>query len=178
MVNDLALGVERAAARAWKAAKQATPPDHAAAADAAGAWELAVQLRFPTIAGQLRYWLLAIERDDDVPTSIELTEPSITVFVSRASERGYLGCGPTTDCLMIAGVYLSEELRGRGWFKSFLMLCVDVNPWPRLLVQTVINQRLEAFCHRLGFEVVDLDVEGPSFLIDAATVRNLGARSL
>lgn len=146
---------------------------------AARDWEADVRPRYPTVSEQLRHWLSCHVRGEPVPIYFEMREgDDIRAFVRKSCELVTIeGKGVWMDCLSIAGVYLPEEMRGRGWLKSFLTLCVELNPWPRLVMESVVVDELAAFCERMGFATVDPDFPG-TFLVDAAAVRRLNVPPL
>jgi len=96
----------------------------------------------------------------------------VFVLVRKTNERALRGSGDEIACLSVVGFYLPEQLQGQGRFKQFLKLCVEVNPWPSLAIELVVNPRLLAFCDRLGFARPDPD-DATTFLVDAAAVRRL-----
>lgn len=58
------------------------------------------------------------------------------------------------DCLTIHVVELPEEIQNKGWFKSFLKLCCESNPWNDVVIEDVKNPHLLAFCQKHNFKVL------------------------
>ena len=58
------------------------------------------------------------------------------------------------DCLTIHVVQLPEEIQNKGWFKSFLKLCCESNPWNDVVIEDVKNPHLLAFCQKHNFKVL------------------------
>lgn len=48
------------------------------------------------------------------------------------------------DCLTIHVVELPEEIQNKGWFKSFLKLCCESNPWNDVVIEDV---KIHTFWH-------------------------------
>lgn len=58
------------------------------------------------------------------------------------------------DCLTIHVVQLPKEIQNKGWFKSFLKLCCESNPWRDVIIEDVKNPHLLEFCKKHNFEVL------------------------
>ena len=58
------------------------------------------------------------------------------------------------DCLTVHVVQLPEKIQNKGWFKSFLKLCCESNPWIDVVIEDVKNPYLLAFCQKHKFKVL------------------------
>jgi hypothetical protein len=117
-------------------------------------WRDQVLLKNVTIADQLACWLaLACTETLDHTSewrNCELEEAGIRVLVRKKLER----INETNmECLVIAAVEVPVPMQQNGWFKSFLSLCCEINPWDAVVIEDVENEHLQAFCERLGFIV-------------------------
>ncbi|ENB4343301.1 hypothetical protein ABHP84_003951 [Vibrio parahaemolyticus] len=75
-------------------------------------------------------------------------------------------------CLVIATVRLDEPLQGKGWFKSFLKYCIDINPWKIVAIEDVDNLRLRTFCKNSGFTPIS-KFFSTSFIVNQPFMKNL-----
>ncbi|MFW0560629.1 hypothetical protein ACN1BR_23760, partial [Enterobacter hormaechei] len=80
---------------------------------------------------------------------VQIQEKGIVVGLRQSTNR-YHG-----DCLTIHVVRLPEEIQNKGWFKSFLKLCCESNPWCDVVIEDVKNPYLLSFCKKLNFTVLD-----------------------
>ncbi|EFD0233985.1 hypothetical protein QJC73_003528 [Salmonella enterica] len=107
----------------------------------------------PTTAQQLLAWLnRARNYTPDMKehqAGVQIQEKGIVVGL-RQSTNCYEG-----DCLTIHVVKLPEEIQNKGWFKSFLKLCCESNPWCDVVIEDVKNPHLFEFCKKLNFTVID-----------------------
>ncbi|HAX5018271.1 TPA: hypothetical protein JZE36_004002 [Escherichia coli] len=58
------------------------------------------------------------------------------------------------DCLTIHVVQLPEKIQNKGWFKFFLKLCCESNPWIDVIIEDVKNPYFLAFCQKHKFKVL------------------------
>ncbi|MGE4843483.1 hypothetical protein [Buttiauxella gaviniae] len=79
---------------------------------------------------------------------VQIEENGIIVGL-RQSSNLYPG-----DCLTIHVVQLPEEIQHKGWFKSFLKLCCESNPWSDVVIEDVKNPHLLTFCKKNDFRVL------------------------
>lgn len=107
----------------------------------------------PSAEEQLHAWLGKAKyyRSDmsEHRDGVQIQERGITVGL-RQSSNLYDG-----DCLSIHIVRLDEEIQNKGWFKSFLKLCCDYNPWKDVIIEDVKNPHLLAFFRKHDFKVLD-----------------------
>lgn len=107
----------------------------------------------PTIETQLQRWIdeaVTLEKGTrDYISGVQLEEDGIRIVLRQHTNR-YPG-----ECLSIAAVDLPESLQNRGWFKSFLVLCCQRNPWQDVILEDVKNPYLLGFCQRCEFTVLD-----------------------
>ncbi|EBS6278942.1 hypothetical protein D4F70_05705 [Salmonella enterica subsp. enterica serovar Weltevreden] len=106
----------------------------------------------PSTAQQLLAWLdRARHYSSDMREhrdGVQIEENGIIVGL-RQSSNLYDG-----DCLTIHVVQLPEEIQHKGWFKSFLRLCCETNPWRDVVIESVENPHLRAFCKKHDFKVL------------------------
>ncbi|EIO3165333.1 hypothetical protein LQI22_005310 [Salmonella enterica] len=107
----------------------------------------------PSTAQQLVAWLnRARHYTPDMKehqAGVQIQEKGIVVGLRQSTNR-YHG-----DCLTIHVVRLPEEIQNKGWFKSFLKLCCESNPWCDVVIEDVKNPYLLSFCKKLNFTVLD-----------------------
>lgn len=117
----------------------------------------------PSLETQLQRWLdeaVTLERSTrEYISGIQLEENGIRVVLRQYTNR-YLH-----DCLAICAVDLPQSLKHRGWFKSFLVLCCQLNPWQDVIIEDVKNPHLHGFCQRNGFAVLD-DFYPDTFIVN------------
>lgn len=117
----------------------------------------------PSLETQLQRWIeeaVTLERStSEYISGIQLEENGI-----RAVLRQYTNRHPV-DCLAICAVDLPQSLQHRGWFKSFLVLCCQLNPWQDVIIEDVKNPHLHGFCQRNGFAVLD-DFYPDTFIVN------------
>lgn len=106
----------------------------------------------PSLETQLQRWLdeaVTLERSTrEYISGIQLEENGIRVVLRQYTNRY------PHDCLAICAVDLPQSLQHRGWFKSFLVLCCQLNPWQDVIIEDVKNSHLRRFCKRNGFTVL------------------------
>jgi len=78
-------------------------------------------------------------------------------------------------CLVIATVRLDSSLQSKGWFKSFLNYCIDVNPWKKLAIEDVDNLRLREFCKNSGFNPVS-NFFPTSFIVNQNFIKSISVK--
>jgi len=87
----------------------------------------------PTTAQQLVAWLnRARHYTPDMKehqAGVQIQEKGIVVGLRQSTNR-YQG-----DCLAIHVVQLPEEIQNKGWFKFFLKLCCEANPWGDVVIE-------------------------------------------
>ncbi|EKN6043335.1 hypothetical protein [Yersinia enterocolitica] len=106
----------------------------------------------PSTEQQLLAWLdRAKQYSSDMKEhrdGVQIEENGIIVGL-RQSSNLYHG-----DCLTIHVVQLPEEIQHKGWFKSFLKLCCESNPWCDVVIEDVKNPHLLTFCKKHDFRVL------------------------
>ncbi len=106
----------------------------------------------PSTTQQLMAWLHRAKRyNPDMKEhgdGVQIEENGIIVGL-RQSTNLYNG-----DCLTIHAVQLPEHIQNKGWFKSFLKLCCESNPWNDVVIEDVKNPHLLAFCKKHNFKVL------------------------
>ncbi|MCR3686704.1 MULTISPECIES: hypothetical protein [Enterobacteriaceae] len=111
----------------------------------------------PSTAQQLVAWLnRARHYTPDMKehqAGVQIQEKGIVVGLRQSTNR-YHG-----DCLTIHVVRLPEEIQNKGWFKSFLKLCCESNPWCDVVIEDVKNPYLLSFCKKLNFTVLGVRLE-------------------
>ncbi|HHW8853364.1 TPA: hypothetical protein ACU3EY_001083 [Salmonella enterica] len=129
----------------------------------------------PTIEEQLRRWLDEImengHQSSEYAHGIELYD-GIQLALLRPYTNKYNGF-----CLSICTVRLPAEIQGKGWFKSFLKLCCEINPWRDVILEDVGNEHLLSFCKRNNFQVLDPFYK-TTYVIDKQAVMNLVTKPL
>lgn len=124
----------------------------------------------PSLETQLQRWLdeaVTLERSTrEYISGIQLEENGIRVVLRQYTNR-YLH-----DCLAICAVHLPKDLQNRGWFKSFLVLCCQLNPWQDVIIEDVKNPYLHGFCQRNGFAVLD-DFYPDTFIVNQQKVLSM-----
>lgn len=73
------------------------------------------------------------------------------------------------DCLTIHIVQLPAEIQNKGWFKSFLKLCCESNPWNDVVIETVKNPHLLTFCEKYDFRVLD-DFYPDTYIVNSENI--------
>lgn len=76
------------------------------------------------------------------------------------------------DCLTIHVVQLPAEIQHKGWFKSFLKLCCESNPWSDVVIEDVKNPHLLAFCKKHDFKVL-ADFFPDTYIVNSENVLKL-----
>lgn len=97
---------------------------------------------------------------------VQIEEHGIIV-VLRQSSNLYDG-----DCLTIHNVQLPEEIQHRGWFKAFLKLCCESNPWSDVVIEDVKNPHLLAFCKQYDFTVL-ADFYPDTYIVNRGRILSL-----
>ncbi|KGB10166.1 hypothetical protein DR73_4421 [Enterobacteriaceae bacterium ATCC 29904] len=107
----------------------------------------------PTIEQQIIRWLDEIDQNGtssvEFNRGVELADHGLVVLLRPYTNR-YSGL-----CFSICTVRLPPEIQHKGWFKSFLKLCCELNPWNDVIIEDVENPYLLAFCKRNRFEIID-----------------------
>lgn len=107
----------------------------------------------PSLEMQLLRWIheaMTFERGTrEYLSGVQLEENGIRVVLRQYTNRY------SDDCLTICAVDLPKDLQNRGWFKSFLVLCCQLNPWHDVIIEDVKNPHLLGFCRRCDFTVLD-----------------------
>jgi hypothetical protein len=85
----------------------------------------------------------------------------------RQSTNRYQG-----DCLAIHVVQLPEEIQNKGWFKSFLKLCCEANPWGDVVIEDVKNPYLLGFCKKINFTKLD-EFYSDTFIVNTDAIMSL-----
>lgn len=80
---------------------------------------------------------------------VQIQEKEIIVG-TRQSTNLYNG-----DCLIIHIVQLPTDMQNKGWFKSFLKLYCESNQLNDVVIETVKNPHLLAFCEKHNFSILD-----------------------
>ena len=75
-------------------------------------------------------------------------------------------------CLVIATIRLDNSLQSKGWSKSFLNYCININPWDKLVIEDVDNLRFRDFCKNSSFTPVS-NFFSTSFIVNQAFIKNL-----
>lgn len=130
----------------------------------------------PTIEQQLRRWLEEILENGR--NSSEFSRG--VVLYDRyqlALLRPYTNNYHKDFCLSICSVQLPDEIQGNGWFKSFLKLCCEINPWQDVILEDVGNKHLLSFCKRNNFQVLDSDYK-TTYVVNKQAVMNLMTKPL
>jgi hypothetical protein len=94
---------------------------------------------------------------------VQIQENEIIVGL-RQSTNLYNG-----DCLIIHIVQLPAEIQHKGWFKSFLKLCCESNPWDDVVIDTVKDPHLLAFCEKHNFRVLD-DYHPNTYIVNSENI--------
>jgi len=106
----------------------------------------------PSTTQQLMAWLQRAKRYNpemkEHRDGVQIEEKGIIVGLRQRTNL-YNG-----DCLTIHVVQLPEEIQNKGWFKSFLKLCCESNPWNDVVIEDVKNPHLLAFCQKRNFKVL------------------------
>lgn len=106
----------------------------------------------PSLEMQLLRWIdeaVALECSTrEYISGVQLEEKGIRVVLRQYTNRH------PVDCLTICAVDLPKGLQNRGWFKSFLGRCCQLNPWQDVIIEDVKNPHLRGFCQRNGFTVL------------------------
>ena len=106
----------------------------------------------PSTTQQLMAWLQRAKRYNpemkEHRDGVQIDENGIIVGLRQITNL-YNG-----DCLTIHVVQLPEEIQNKGWFKSFLKLCCESNPWNDVVIGDVKNLHLLAFCKKHNFKVL------------------------
>lgn len=138
-------------------------------------WRQEVLNKHASIAEQLRCWVaLAITKDFDLTSewrNFQMEEEGIRVKVRQAREKIH---GAEQECLVIAFVELPINMRRKGWFKAFLSLCCEINPWHAVIIEDVNNRHLQGFCEALEFNVFN-PFFATTYLVNQEQVRQLKA---
>lgn len=117
----------------------------------------------PSLETQLQRWLdeaVTLERSTrEYISGIQLEDKGIRVVLRQYTNRH------PVDCLTICAVDLPKGLQNRGWFKSFMVLCCQLNPWQDVIIEDVKNPHLHGFCQRNGFAVLD-DFYPDTFIVN------------
>ena len=107
----------------------------------------------PSTTQQLMAWLQIAKRYTpemkEHRDGVQIEENGIIVGLRQRTNL-YNG-----DCLTIHIVQLPEKIQNKGWFKSFLKLCCESNPWNDVVIEDVKNPYLLAFCQKHKFKVLD-----------------------
>lgn len=129
----------------------------------------------PTTAQQLVAWLnRARHYTPDMKehqAGVQIQEKGIVVGL-RQSTNCYEG-----DCLTIHVVQLPEEIQNKGWFKSFLKLCCESNPWRDVVIEDVKNPYLLSFCKKLNFTVLD-EFYPDTYIVNTDAIMSLSIPAL
>jgi hypothetical protein len=124
----------------------------------------------PTIEDQLERWIceaVTLEQGaHEYITGVQLEEDGIRIVLRQHTNR-YPG-----DCLSIHAVDLPQSLQNRGWFKSFLVLCCQLNPWQDVILEDVKNPPLLSFCRRNDFTVLD-DFYPDTFIVNQQKILSI-----
>ena len=106
----------------------------------------------PSTTQQLMAWLQSAKRYNremkEHRDGVQIEDNGIIVGLRQRTNL-YDG-----DCLTIHVVELPEEIQNKGWFKSFLKLCCESNPWNDVVIEDVKNPHLLAFCQKHNFKVL------------------------
>ena len=123
--------------------------------------------RIPSAKQQLLDWLQRAQTYTvgmkEHRNGVQIHEKGIIVGL-RHTTNLYNG-----DCLTIHIVQLPAEIQNKGWFKSFLKLCCESNPWNDVVIETVKNPHLLAFCEKLNFRVLD-DFYPDTYIVNSENV--------
>jgi hypothetical protein len=115
-----------------------------------------LQVESPTIEQQLKRWLDEIVKhrtnSDEFIHGVDLYDTELLALLRPYTNKYYDNDGL---CLSICSVRLPPEIQHKGWFKSFLKLCCELNPWKDVIIEDVENPHLLAFCKRHDFDVID-----------------------
>lgn len=129
----------------------------------------------PTIEQQLRRWLDEIiengHNSSEYTHGVVLHDSDLAVRL-RPYTNKYHGF-----CLSICAVRLPTEIQRKGWFKSFLKLCCEINPWHDVILEDVENEHLLSFCKRNHFQVLDPFYD-TTYVVNKETVMNLATMPL
>lgn len=106
----------------------------------------------PSTTQQLMAWLLRAKvynpEMKEHRDGVQIAENGIIVGLRQRTNL-YNG-----DCLTIHVVQLPKEIQNKGWFKSFLKLCCESNPWSDVVIEDVKNPYLLEFCKKYNFKVL------------------------
>ncbi|WP_414455042.1 hypothetical protein [Enterobacter quasiroggenkampii] len=124
----------------------------------------------PSIEQQLRRWLDEILKNGHNSSEyfhgVELHDGGRLALL-RPYTNKYNGF-----CLSICTVRLPAEIQRKGWFKSFLKLCCEMNPWRDVILEDVGNEHLKSFCERNKFHVLDPFYK-TTYVVNKQVVMNL-----
>ncbi|MFE0587816.1 hypothetical protein [Pantoea vagans] len=129
----------------------------------------------PSLETQLQRWIneaVTFDRGTcEYISGVQLEEGEIRVLLRQYTNRY------PADCLTICAVDLPESLRNRGWFKSFLVRCCQLNPWHDVIIEEVKNPHLLGFCQRNDFTILD-DFYPDTFIINHQKVLSMSVTPL
>jgi hypothetical protein len=129
----------------------------------------------PSIAEQLNLWLKLAQDKKTYPNdemcSWTLSENGIEVLVR------YRTNGMSEPCLVLSNIRLPTEIQRKGWLKSFLTYCINVNPWEEIIIEDVHNKDLFNFFEKLDFTIFN-DRHTNTFMVNKKAVIDLVAPPL
>lgn len=135
-----------------------------------------IRAESPSIERQIRRWLDEIVINGEVSAEftrgVELVDQERLAFL-----KPYTNMYDKGLCLTICTVRLPPEIQHKGWFKSFLKLCCELNPWEDVIIEDVENPHLLAFCRRNGFNVIDPSYK-TTYIVNKQAVMSLETRPL
>ncbi|EKN4034342.1 hypothetical protein [Yersinia enterocolitica] len=124
----------------------------------------------PSIAEQLNLWLRFAQDKKTYPNDEmcpwQLSENGIEVLVR------YRTNGMDEPCLVLSTIRLPKEIQRKGWLKSFLTYCINVNPWEEIIIEDVENKDLFNFFKKLDFTIFD-DFHSTTFMVNKQAVIDL-----
>jgi len=133
----------------------------------------------PSIQEQIEKWIYLI--GDSEPNEVSdflkrrgVSDSGIDVLLRYQTESLAEG---ERNCFIIATVRLPIAIQGKGWFKSFLTYCCEVNPWESVMLEDVGNKKLQAFCRKMGFKVPN-SFFNTTYLVNEERVSELGSAAL
>jgi len=102
----------------------------------------------PSLIEQISRWLELQNGDPKTWSCCDFEVQGINLLLRNCTNDIPNGC------LVIASVYLSEEIQRNGVFKSLLNYLVRVSPWDIIAIEDIGNSNLINFCEKYGFKIV------------------------
>lgn len=126
----------------------------------------------PTIIEQLNKWLV-FAKEDPLRQWDRCNIQSCGIKILMRSQTNCI----SEKCLVIATVCLSEEMQRKGWFKSFLAHCCNINPWGLVVIEDVDNVNLRCFLEKLDCKVLNASY-ATTYIVNQAAVLALKIKPL